>query len=57
MTKINIHDKKTILLMSKLEDEILELIDEKDEYTRSDLQGGAMAIVMKILRIGNEMGS
>ncbi len=29
----------------KYSDQILELIDNQDEYTRSDLQGGAMAII------------
>lgn len=43
-------DIAQILKNSKYEDEILELIDERDEYTRSDLQGRVAAIVMKIIR-------
>lgn len=34
----------------QFEEEILELIDNQDEYTRSDLQGRVSAIVMNILR-------
>ena len=37
------------------ENEILELIDDQDEYTRSDLQGRVSAIVMNILRKGKEL--
>ena len=40
----------------KYEEEILELIDEQDDYTRSDLQGRVTAIVMNILRKGKELG-
>ena len=34
------------------ENEILELIDEQDKYTRSDLQGRVAVIVANILRAG-----
>jgi len=40
----------------EFEDEILELIDNQDDYTRSDLQGRVSAIVMNILRKGKELG-
>ena len=33
--------------------EIMELIDNKDEMTRSDLQGAVMAIVTKLMTKGN----
>lgn len=34
----------------KYEDEILELIRDRDEFTQGDLQGLVSAIVMKIMR-------
>jgi hypothetical protein len=40
----------------EFENEILELIDSQDDYTRSDLQGRVSAIVMNILRKGKELG-
>lgn len=43
-------------LQWEFENEILELIDEQDEYTRSDLQGRVSAIVMNILSKGKELG-
>ena len=55
MTKLNLLDKDTNKLIFDLQDEILELVDNQDEYTRSDLQGRASAIVMQILREGIEI--
>jgi len=40
------------LLTSKYEDEILNLIDNQDEYTRSDLQGIVTVLVNKIMESG-----
>lgn len=40
------------LLTSKYEDEILDLIDNQDEYTRSDLQGVVTVLVNKIMNKG-----
>ncbi len=40
------------LLTSKYEDEILDLIDNQDEFTRSDLQGIVTALVNKIISEG-----
>lgn len=40
------------LLTSKYEDEILDLIDNQDEYTRSDLQGIVTVLVNKIMNEG-----
>jgi len=40
------------MLTSKYEDEILNLIDNQDEYTRSDLQGIVTALVNKIMTEG-----
>jgi hypothetical protein len=40
------------LLTSKYEDEILDLIDNQDEYTRSDLQGIVTVLVNKIMNSG-----
>lgn len=48
-------DKKEMKLQWEFENEILELIDNQDEYTRSDLQGRVSAIVMNILRKGKEL--
>ncbi len=45
-----------ILFLSRYEDEILELVDDQDDYTRSDLQGRVMAIVRKIFAAGQEHG-
>jgi hypothetical protein len=38
--------------LHEFENEILELIDEQDKYTRSDLQGRVAVIVAKILKAG-----
>ena len=46
---------KTIRLVNEYENEILEIIDNQDEFTRSDLQGVVMALVIKILRKGGEI--
>ena len=40
------------LLTSQYEDEILDLIDNQDEYTRSDLQGMVTVLVNKIMESG-----
>ena len=46
--------RQQILKNSKYESEILELIDNQDNYTRSDLQGRVMTIVLKIQK-GSEV--
>ena len=43
-------------LQWEYENEILELIDNQNDYTRSDLQGIVSAIVVKILSKGKELG-
>ena len=43
------------LLTHKFEDEILELIETQDEYTRSDLQGIVTVLVNKIMQEGYEI--
>ena len=40
------------LLTSEYEDEILNLIDNQDEFTRSDLQGIVTVLVNKIMEEG-----
>ena len=55
MTKLNLSDRENIRLISELEDEILDLVDHLDEFTRSDLQGAITAQVIKILEIGQKM--
>lgn len=42
-------------LTSEYEDEILDIIDNSDEFTRSDLQGVVSALVNKIMRAGHEV--
>ncbi len=39
-------------LTNEYENEILELIDNQDEYTRSDLQGIVTVLVNKIMQSG-----
>lgn len=45
-----------ILFLNQYENEILELVDEQDDYTRSDLQGRVMAIVNKVFAAGQQHG-
>ncbi len=40
------------LLTNEYEDEILKLIDNQDEFTRSDLQGIVTVLVNKIMESG-----
>ncbi len=40
------------LLTARYEDEILDLIDNQDKYTRSDLQGIVIVLVNKIMEAG-----
>jgi len=43
------------LLTNKYEDEILKLIDERDNFTRSDLQGMVTVLVNKIMNAGYDI--
>jgi len=43
------------LLTSKYEDEILDLIENKDDFTTSDLQGVVAPLVTKIMEAGYEI--
>lgn len=43
------------ILTSKYEDEILDLVDNRDKFTRSDLQGVVSALVNKIMERGHEI--
>ena len=45
--KQNIADRKYRLKYFALSDELLEIIDHADEFTRSDLQGAVGAFVMR----------
>ena len=47
---MNLPTKENMSLVSKYENEILDLIYHWEDYTTSDLQGCVSAIVMKILR-------
>ena len=42
-------------LTNDFENEILELIDNQDEYTRSDLQGIVTVLVNKIMNSGYQI--
>jgi len=52
MKKIDLLDTNNVMMINEFENEILNLVDNQDEFTRSDLQGRASAIVMKILSKG-----
>ena len=43
------------LMTLEYEEEILNLIDNQDDYTRSDLQGIVTALVNKIMERGYEI--
>lgn len=42
-------------ITNEFENEILELIDNQDDYTRSDLQGIVAVLVNKIMQKGYEV--
>ena len=46
--QLAIEARQTLKGTSDFEDAILNLIDNRDDYTRSDLQGAVSAIVMRI---------
>jgi hypothetical protein len=48
------NDINIMLENNKFENEILELIDNQDDFSRSDLQGIVMALVMKIREAGKK---
>ncbi len=52
----NIKATEEMRIIWEFENEILELVDNQNDYTRSDLQGRVTAIVMNILRKGKELG-
>jgi hypothetical protein len=43
------------LLTNEYESEILDLIDNQDDYTRSDLQGVVIVLVNKIMKRGYQI--
>lgn len=43
------------LLTNEFESEILDLVDKRDEFTRSDLQGVVTVLVNKIMQRGHEI--
>ena len=43
-------EEEEILINNEYESSILDLIDNRDEFTRSDLQGCVGAVVLKIVR-------
>lgn len=47
--------KEEMLRNNVYENEILEVVDNQDDYTRSDLQGRVGAIVMNIIRETNQL--
>lgn len=52
MKHVMLQDPKTVKLINKHSEDILRLIDNQDDFTRSDLQGAADAIVINILNSG-----
>jgi hypothetical protein len=48
--KLGLNSVDTIKKISSYSDEILDIIDNRDDYTRSDLQGIIEALVAKIIR-------
>ena len=43
-------NKELMLRRFEVSNEILDIIDNRDEFTRSDLQGVVDALVMKIVK-------
>jgi DNA-binding MltR family transcriptional regulator len=43
------------LVINEFENDILELIDDQDKYTRSDLQGVVTVLVNKIMEMGYQI--
>ena len=52
--RLALADMLELKQQSDFEDAILDLIDNRDDYTRSDLQGAVSAIVMKIQNAGTQ---
>ena len=52
MKKINLLDPKIVKLINNHCEDILRLIDNQNDFTRSDLQGAVDAIVINILNSG-----
>ena len=50
--KINLLDSKIVLLISQLSDSVLEIIDNQDDFTRSDFQGAVDAVMINALNSG-----
>lgn len=46
----NMPDRETVLKESQYVDEILDVVDHADDFTRSDLQGVVEALVRKIMQ-------
>jgi len=52
MKKFDLLNPKIVKLIRKYSDDILNIVDNQDEFTRSDLQGAIDAIVINILHTG-----
>lgn len=52
MKKIKLQDPKIVKLINKYSENILRIIDNQDDFTRSDLQGAVDAIAINILNCG-----
>jgi hypothetical protein len=50
--KLDLTDRETNRLINELTDVILDIIDNQDQFTRSDLQGAVQAQVINILTNG-----
>lgn len=47
-------DTETLALLQGYEEEVLQLVDNADSYTRSDLQGIVEAIIRKAFEAGKD---
>jgi hypothetical protein len=52
MKKIKLQDQEIVKLINKYSEDILMLVDNQDNFTRSDLQGAVDAIVISTLNSG-----
>jgi hypothetical protein len=50
--KLDLTNRETNRLINELTDVILDIIDNQDQFTRSDLQGAVQAQVINILTNG-----
>ena len=52
MKQLDVFDINNVKLINEFENRILELIDNRNKITRSDLQGIVSALVIRMLNTG-----